>query len=323
MSNYIVIFIDKQLAMPDINNLADTISSFNGFYEEIAALLNNHRTRQPLSGAELRILYEVARGNHPNAGQLALATGTDPGYLTRIVRSLQQQGLILRIPAPTDARSFSLGLTPDGESLLTTLHQESREDILRLIAPLTQQQQEQLGSAMKTIHRLLGKDESSTGEGIIFRNIILPGDIGYLIHLHGDLYAKEKGYNLEFEAYVCKTFYEFVASYSPAKDRLFLATEGGRIVGAVAILGAGRLAQLRWFLVHPDYRGRGLGRKLITDALEFCREKRFQTVYLMTTSMQTSAIALYKQMGFRKTGEKLLQLWGQQLYEQRYDMDLM
>jgi ribosomal protein S18 acetylase RimI-like enzyme len=180
-----------------------------------------------------------------------------------------------------------------------------------------------VAGAMKSIQQILSAQESETVSDIHIRYNLLPGDVGFLIYLHGQLYAKESGYNLEFEAYVCKTFYEFLPTYNPAKDRIFLAIADNQIVGSVAILGSSRhLAQLRWFLIHPDYRGRGLGKKLLDEAIVFCRERDYQKVYLMTTSMQETAIALYKKAGFRKTGEKYLQLWGQQLYEQRYDMDL-
>lgn len=317
------IFIDKQPAMPDLNNIADTVSEFHTFYENVAAALNAHRSNHVLSAAEIRILSEISSKQHPNAGQLAVATNTDPGYLTRIIRSLEKQGLASRAPSRTDARSFSLQLTEQGKNTLIDLEMASRDNVLQLLQPLNVRQQEQLAAAMTAIRQLL-KGDGNTAPEVSFRQQLLPGDAGYLIYLHGELYAREAGYNLEFEAHVCKTFAEFLSSYSPAKDRICLAVANGKIVGSIAIVGATRqLAQLRWFLVHPDYRGLGIGKQLLADALAFCTERQYRTVYLMTTSTQEQAIALFKQAGFRKTGEKLMQMWGQQQYEQRYDMDLV
>ncbi|MBV7532053.1 bifunctional helix-turn-helix transcriptional regulator/GNAT family N-acetyltransferase [Chitinophaga sp. sic0106] len=323
MSNYIVIFIDKQLAMPDLNNIADTVSEFHTFYESVAATLNAHRSTHSLSGAEIRILSEISVNQHPNAGQLATATNTDPGYLTRIIRSLEKQGLASRAPSRTDARSFALHPTEQGKHILVDLQMASRDNVLQLLQPLNVRQQEQLATAMTAIRQLLKGDSDGTPE-VSFRHQLLPGDIGYLIHLHGELYAREAGYNLEFEAHVCKTFAEFLSTYSPAKDRIILAVANGKIIGSIAVVGATRqLAQLRWFVVHPDYRGLSIGKRLLEEALAFSKEKYYQTVYLMTTSIQEQAGALFKQSGFRKTGEKLMQMWGQQLYEQRYDKDLV
>ncbi|SHM95865.1 DNA-binding transcriptional regulator, MarR family [Chitinophaga jiangningensis] len=309
--------------MPDLNNIADTVSEFHTFYEAVAATLNAHRSTHSLSGAEIRILSEISVNQHPNAGQLATATNTDPGYLTRIIRSLEKQGLASRAPSRTDARSFALHLTEQGKNTLIDLQMASRDNVLQLLQPLNVRQQEQLAAAMLAIRQLLKGDGNGTPE-VTYRHQLQPGDVGYLIHLHGGLYAREAGYNGEFEAHVCKTFAEFLPGYSPAKDRIVLAVANGEIVGSIAIVGATRqLAQLRWFIVHPDYRGFGIGKRLLADALAFCKDKQYQTVYLMTTSIQEHAGALFKQSGFRKTGEKLMQLWGQQLYEQRYDMDLV
>ncbi|NIG56359.1 bifunctional helix-turn-helix transcriptional regulator/GNAT family N-acetyltransferase [Chitinophaga sp. Cy-1792] len=309
--------------MPDLNSLIDSVASFHQFYERFNSQLSRSRSKHPLSNAELRILYELGKEENLPAGRLAAVTGTDPGYLTRILRSLEKQELVIRQPSRQDGRSFSVMLTTAAKQLLQTLEMEAKDDITALLTGLSDKQQEQLTTAMGTVQQVLSGENTPNG-AITFRQQLLPGDVGYLIHLHGELYAREMGYNLEFEGHVCKTFHEMLATYSLAKDRVFLAISGGKIVGSVAVLGSTRyLAQLRWFLVHPDFRGKGLGKKLLSDAIAFCKEKNYQTVYLMTTSMQTTAITLYKQLGFRKSGEKLLQQWGQQLYEQRYDLDLV
>jgi GNAT superfamily N-acetyltransferase len=96
------------------------------------------------------------------------------------------------------------------------------------------------------------------------RHELRPGDIGYLIYLHGNLYAKEYGYDQTFEVYVAHGLVEFVKSFNPYRDRIWLAVADGRIIGSVAIVRTSKVeAQLRWYLVHPDYRGRGLGRSLM------------------------------------------------------------
>jgi ribosomal protein S18 acetylase RimI-like enzyme len=155
------------------------------------------------------------------------------------------------------------------------------------------------------------------------RHRIKPGDIGYLIYLHGVLYAKEYGYDQTFEAYVAGGLAKFIQSFSSDKDRIWLAEINGRIIGSIAIVGHSKTeAQLRWFLVHPDYRGLGIGKKLLEDAVGFCRERRFKSVFLWTTSELVEAAHLYTSFGFGKTKEKTHKIWGKKLTEERYDLHL-
>jgi len=155
------------------------------------------------------------------------------------------------------------------------------------------------------------------------RHYLKPGDIGYLTYLHGISYAKECGYDQTFEAYVANGLAEFVQSFSPDKDRIWLAELNNQIIGSIAIVGNSKLeAQLRWFLVHPDCRGLGLGRELINEALLFCKEHKYKTIFLWTTSELNVARHLYTSVGFRKTKEKTHKIWGKKVTEERYDLHL-
>ncbi|MHB8576080.1 MAG: GNAT family N-acetyltransferase, partial [Dehalococcoidia bacterium] len=132
------------------------------------------------------------------------------------------------------------------------------------------------------------------------------------------------GFDCTFEAYVAETLGQFGMAEQPARNRLWIAEDRGRVVGSIGIIGReGGAAQLRWFLLHPDVRGRGLGRQLVSDALAFCRECGCSSVYLWTVHVLTAAARLYTAAGFRKTEEKPpAALWGLTLAEQRYDLAL-
>lgn len=155
------------------------------------------------------------------------------------------------------------------------------------------------------------------------RHELRPGDIGYLIYLHGMLYAKECGYDQTFEVYVAHGLVEFVHAFNPYRDRIWLAEVNGRIVGSIAVVRTSKVeTQLRWFLVHPDYRGHGLGKSLIQEALKFCKERKYTSVFLWTTSELTTASHLYAQAGFKKTEVKSHNIWGKYISEERYDLNL-
>jgi GNAT superfamily N-acetyltransferase len=158
---------------------------------------------------------------------------------------------------------------------------------------------------------------------IHIRTALQPGDVGYIIYLHGVLYAREYGLDRSFEGSVAQRFGEFVARFDAHKDFIGMAELDGRIVGSIVIDGqADERAMLRYFLVHPDARGRGLGRQLMDQALAFCRQRGFKKVFLWTITELKAAAHLYRQAGFVVTREETHEIWGAMRTEQVYELDL-
>jgi GNAT superfamily N-acetyltransferase len=154
------------------------------------------------------------------------------------------------------------------------------------------------------------------------RTDLRPGDLGAVVGLHGVVYAREYGFDATFEAYVAAPLAEFVRS-APDRGRLWLAERDGRLVGSIAIVPAApEVAQLRWFLVAPADRGAGLGRRLMGEAVAFCKESGFRTVFLWTVSALTAAARLYRDAGFVKVDEKPGRLWGVDVVEEKYELAL-
>jgi N-acetylglutamate synthase-like GNAT family acetyltransferase len=116
---------------------------------------------------------------------------------------------------------------------------------------------------------------------------------------------------------------KLVSSFDDKKDGLWIAEMDQKIVGFIAIVAQSKSeGQLRYFLVHPSQRGRGLGRLLLNKALQFAREHGFRTVFLRTVSDLGVAAHLYQSMGFRNTEEQTHRIWGKTVTEQRYDLTL-
>jgi N-acetylglutamate synthase-like GNAT family acetyltransferase len=157
---------------------------------------------------------------------------------------------------------------------------------------------------------------------VSIRDQLKPGDIGTLTYLHGVLYANEYGWDYTFEAYVAGPLAEFAKTHNE-RERIWIVEKDGQIAGSIAIVEASeKEAQLRWMLLTPELRGRGLGKFLVQKALEFCQAQRYATVYLWTVSLLTAATGLYQSVGFRLTEQKTHQIWGAELTEQRYDLTL-
>ena len=170
--------------------------------------------------------------------------------------------------------------------------------------------------------------ESPRGRGdnlpmnVRIRHDLKPGDVGYLTYLHGVLYAEEYGWDHTFEAYVAGPLAEFARSHT-GRERIWIVERDGKIVGSLAIVAASsETAQLRWLLLHPDLRGQGLGRILVEEAVRFCRDRGYSSVFLWTVSALAAAAGLYRSAGFQLTTERTNELWGAVLTEQRYELKL-
>ncbi|MFC3745175.1 GNAT family N-acetyltransferase [Paenibacillus sp. GCM10012306] len=300
------------------------IRQFNRFYTNVLGLLDQHLLDSDFSLSEARVLYEIGNNEQCTAKILIDRLRLDAGYLSRILKRFERENLTYRMPSEEDKRSYYLYLTEQGKNILHQLNTRSEQQIHQMISTLPDQEQQALAKSMTVIEQALSDEADVKAKpDIHIRHDLRPGDIGTLIQLHGWVYAKECGYNHSFEGYVCKTFYEFLEHYNPDKDRFWLAEAGGELVGAIAIIGhSSEKAQLRWFILHPDYRGFGLGKKLLGEALQYCRDKQYQTVFLETTEDQKTAIAMYEKVGFRKTGERENKAWGVQHVEQTFEMNL-
>jgi N-acetylglutamate synthase-like GNAT family acetyltransferase len=156
---------------------------------------------------------------------------------------------------------------------------------------------------------------------ITYRHTLRAGDIGSLVYLHGTLYSQEYGLDHTFEGYVASAAGEFAKTFDPAKDYFAVAENGNRMLGMIAIVSvSAQEAQLRWFLVHPQLRGRGVGRKLIEDAIAFCRSCNYARVFLWTISELETAAHLYTSVGFRLIEQKTQRVWGALLTEEQYEL---
>jgi N-acetylglutamate synthase-like GNAT family acetyltransferase len=157
---------------------------------------------------------------------------------------------------------------------------------------------------------------------ISIRTELKPGDIGYIIHLHGDLYKKEYGYGIEFEVYVAEGLAEFFRKYNSEFDKVWICEHENKTTGFLLAEHRGDASQFRYFIVLPEYRGIGLGDKLMQLFTEHIKEKKYKSAYLWTTKELISAAYLYKKYGFQLTEEKESISFGKLAIEQRYDLQL-
>jgi GNAT superfamily N-acetyltransferase len=133
-----------------------------------------------------------------------------------------------------------------------------------------------------------------------------PGDFGRVVALHGELYAREFGYDQRFEALVAGIVAEFVDRFELKRERCWIAELGGNVVGSVFLVRkSATVAKLRLLIIHPSARGQGLGRKLTQACIRFAREKGYKKIVLWTQSHLSAARSIYESENFKlKTRQK-------------------
>lgn len=302
------------------NNAVGTIRRFNRYYTNVLGLLDQHFLESDYSLSEVRVLHEIGKTADCTSKMLTETLCMDAGYLSRILKQFQKNGLIEKHPSPTDGRAQLLCLTADGRVQMECLNARSDEQIAALIEPLPLEHQRRLVRDMASIERILSGGPALRLEDITIRTEIRTGDAGFITYLHGWVYRDEYGYTTAFEAHVAKSLADFLDAYQPERDRLWMAEHNGEIIGCLGLDCHSGEAHLRWFVLHPDYRGIGLGRKLLHDALAFCRAAGWATVHLGTTSDLTQAIGMYTRAGFVQVGAHENQTWSKGLTQLEFEL---
>lgn len=147
-----------------------------------------------------------------------------------------------------------------------------------------------------------------TGD-VTIRTELQPGDLGRIVTLHGEGYAREAGhFGIAFEAFVARTIAEYVID-NAARGRIWLAEREGALVGCTAMVDRGGRGQLRWVIVSPEARGLGVGKTLVSQAMAYAAEQGWSEVYLETTSGLPASMEIYLRLGFEIAGEEHVELW--------------
>lgn len=242
----------------------------------------------------------------------------DRGYMSRILKRFETNGFIAKENSAADGRIVFLYLTSQGKSVISNLDEKSGNQVEKLISHLAENEQEKLVKSMKYIKSLL-----LDGINPVVIRTYKEKDIEYIIKRHRDLYESEYSFGVEFGDYVEKYVLKFNESHDQTKENIWVAESNGVVVGVIAIVKANdSTAQLRWFLVEPQMRGRGLGHKFMKTVIDFCKKRNYKNVFLWTVSELESARHLYKSYGFKLTETKENNTWGSHLIEEKWDLYL-
>jgi DNA-binding MarR family transcriptional regulator len=303
-----------------LDRRVDSVRRFNRFYTQRIGVLAENFLRTPFTLAEGRVLFELANREETSPGDIASALDLDAGYLSRILRRFERDGLVKRTPSPTDGRRAVLALTGAGRDAFAPLNERSHDDIVALLAPLPPDRQERVLSAMATIAQALATDQPA---GDIILRDPEPGDYGWIVERHGALYGAEYGFNANMEGYVAAVLGAYITNLQPGRDRCWIAERTGVRCGCVFVVHEdATTARLRMLLTEPSVRGRGLGRRLVRACITFARDAGYNKMVLWTHSVLTAARAIYAGEGFVMTATESNDLFGPHLISETWELEL-
>jgi DNA-binding MarR family transcriptional regulator/N-acetylglutamate synthase-like GNAT family acetyltransferase len=299
----------------------DTVRRFNRFYTRQIGVLHEGWLSSPFSLTEARVLYELAHREKSTATEVANELGLDAGYLSRILSGFEKRGLLDKIPSEADGRQSLLALTKEGSRAFAPLEAGTIEQVGAMMKSLAESDRGRLIAAMQTIQKLMG-GESRRQTPYMLRPH-QPGDMGWVVHRQGLLYAQEYGYDETFEALAAEIVAKFIQNYDAKRERCWIAERDGEIVGSVFLVaGSKTVAKLRLLYVEPAARGLGIGGRLASECVRFARQAGYKKIKLWTQSELDAARHIYKKAGFRVVEKKRHHSFSKDLVAETWELVL-
>ena len=298
-----------------------SVRQFNRFYTRAFGFLQKRILGSAYSLIEARVLYEVANDKGCYAKDISKTLDIDPGYLSRILKKLEAAGLVVREPSTADARYLPLSLTDRGEQEAAKLADIANDDVAGKLRELSDKQVSDLITAMQTIENTLETSAQPHPAAIIRSH--RPGDIGWVISVHGSYYARAFDFNENFEALVTRICADFISNYDAKKEHCWIAEINGKNVGSIFLVREDdKTAKLRLLYVDEEARGLGLGKQLVEECLGFAKRAGYKNVELWTNAVLTTARHIYEQAGFHLIAEDEHEDFGEPQVGQHWQITL-
>ncbi len=306
----------RQLPEEPVN----AVRAFSRFYTKTLGLLRDGLLSSPYSLTEARIIFELANRGSMEVAELRSLLDIDAGYLSRILARFAKSGLATQERSKADGRRQVIQLTRRGRAAFKLLDTRSTEQVRTLLSRLGDEQQRRLVGAMKSIEEIF---EPSPGPEPYILHQPGPGDLGWVVQRHGELYAQEYGWDESFEALVARIVADYVDDRDPRRENAWIAELGGEPVGCVFCVKKDETtAQLRLLLVDPRVRGMGIGSRLVEECIRFARRTGYQQITLWTNDVLEAARRIYERAGFTLVEEERHRSFGHDLVGQNWSLAL-
>ena len=300
----------------------DTVRAFNRFYTRHVGALGEHLLDSPYSLTEMRVLYELAHRDHATASALAADLGLDAGYLSRILSRFAAKGLIARAGSKDDARRTEIRLTPRGRDSFAPYERKTRDGIAAMLGALSPRSRRDVLDGMRAVQARLDPAAAAPVRAYTLRTH-QPGDLGWIVRMHGALYASEYGYDSHFEAVVARIAADFLDRFDATRERCWIAEVDGENVGSVCLVKkSAAVAKLRLLIVDPKARGLGIGRRLVDECIRFARQAGYRKITLWTHGHLAAARAIYESSGFVCVDRTRSKTFGKNLVDETWELKL-
>jgi DNA-binding MarR family transcriptional regulator/GNAT superfamily N-acetyltransferase len=278
-----------------------------------------------LAPSAVHAVLEIGMKPGISAKDLGNILRLDKSNTSRQVARLEAAGYLERRVSSDDARASELSLTTEGKKLRKRIDQFATNQVSNALRRMVPSDQQALLRSLALYADALATDNDTTvmSTKLEATNVVegyRPGCIGDIASLHARFYSEHWGFGSYFEKKVATELAEFAGALPAEGKALWLYVENGRSLASLAIDGdvASGVAHLRWFIVDDSLRGTGVGRQLMTRAMQFVDRQRFRETYLWTFKGLDSARHLYELFGFTLTSESEGVQWGTEVTEQRF-----
>lgn len=307
------------MSTTDSQARVQAVRHFNRFYTRHIGVLHEHLLQSEYSLTEVRVLYELAHRQSPTASELIKDLGLDRGYLSRLLAGFERRGLIERETSGLDARQSHIRLTRKGRAAFAPLDEASDQDVRAMLQRMPGAEQSALVNALHRVESLL---QGQPAAPYTLRQH-QPGDMGWVVQRHGELYWQEYAWDERFEALVAEIAARFIKDLDKERDRCWIAQRDGERLGCVFLVKhSDEEARLRLLLVEPGARGLGLGKRLVEECVAFARSAGYRKLGLWTNSVLDAARHIYRQQGFRIVKEEPHHSFGQDLTGETWELQL-
>ena len=296
------------------------VRDFNRFYTNVLGWLREGLLDTPYSLTEARVIFELAREDQTEAGQLRRWLDIDAGYLSRILARFEADGIVGRSRSPQDARRQVIGLTATGRAVFAKLDALSASQVRGLLAGLPAGRRASLLSGMAGIREAL---DGAPGRDTLVLRAPVPGELGWVVQRNGALYAAEYGWDETYEALVARIVADYAARADHKREAAWIAELDGQPAGCVFCMRkSDDVAQLRLLLVEPHLRGRGIGERLVAECVAFARRTGYREIVLWTNDVLHAARRIYQRAGFELVSSEEHHSFGHDLVAQDWRLPL-
>ncbi len=282
-----------------------------------------------LTASAVHAIIEIGENQNQTAQVLSNTLLLEKSTISRLLKSLVKQDMVVEKTSTDDGRRKCLSLTDKGRKMKEKIDHFGRQQVCNALNTAGADVADEIEKGMLLYADALksfregGKFDMPDAKAtqITIRQGYVPGLLGSIVQMHASYYSKAVSFGLEFETLVAQEMAEFLTRINHPANATWVIEYNGVVVGGISVDGQDlgeNIGHIRWFIVDDTVRGTGFGNKLMDAAMNFVQDQGFNEVHLWTFDGLKAARALYEKHGFELVNEQHGQTWGKEVIEQKF-----